>query len=366
MVLSSVSLVAGDAQAHEVRPAVADVEISGNQLKMQVELTIEPLLAGMNLAGLTNTNDSPLSGLYDQYRKQDGALLDKAFRAFWPTLRPKLIFEIDGERALAEIDELHIPPVGNPELPRDSTLILSVELPTGAEPVRVGWAAELGPLILRQSGEGDELYSGYLTGGELSDPLPRSGVADIGAVEHFGRYVVLGFEHILPKGLDHILFVLGLFFFSLRMRPLLVQVTAFTVAHTVTLALAALGVVSVSPAIVEPMIAASITYVAIENILRPKLGWWRTAVVFGFGLLHGLGFASVLGEIGLDPARFISGLIAFNIGVEIGQLTVIALAFLAVGLWFGSRDWYRPFIAIPVSCVIAVVGAWWMVERTLI
>jgi hypothetical protein len=221
-------------------------------------------------------------------------------------------------------------------------------------------------LVVRQAGEGDDLYTGYLTKGALSDPLPRAGVAEVGGFENFLRYVVIGFEHILPKGLDHILFVLGLFFFSLKMRPLLIQVTTFTLAHTVTLALATLGLVTVSPAIVEPLIAASITYVAIENILRPKLGWWRTAVVFGFGLLHGLGFASVLGDIGLDPSRFVASLIAFNIGVEIGQLTVIAAAFLLVGLWFGNRSWYRAAIAIPVSCVIAVIGGWWVIERTLL
>ena len=276
------------------------------------------------------------------------------------------MLEVEGERVLAEISDLRVPAVGNVDLPRDSTLVLTATLPDGDSPVRIGWAEELGPLIVRQTGEGENLYSGYLTKGALSDPLPRAGVAKIGALDHFGRYVVLGFEHILPKGLDHILFVLGLFFFALKFRPLLIQVTAFTLAHTVTLAMATMGVVTVSPAIVEPLIAASITYVAIENVLRPKLGWWRTAVVFGFGLLHGLGFASVLGEIGLEPARFISGLIAFNIGVEIGQLTVIALAYLLVGFWFGKRPWYRPVIAVPASCAIALVGAWWVVERTLI
>ena len=93
---------------------------------------------------------------------------------------------------------------------------------------------------------------------------------------------------------------------------------------------------------------------------------WRPLVVFCFGLLHGLGFASVLGEIGLDPQRFVTGLIGFNIGVELGQLTVIALAFLAVGLWFGDKDWYRPRISNPASLMIALVGGWWFVERVFL
>ena len=93
---------------------------------------------------------------------------------------------------------------------------------------------------------------------------------------------------------------------------------------------------------------------------------WRPALIFGFGLLHGLGFASVLGELGLQPGSFLISLIGFNIGVEIGQLAVIAAAFLAVGLWFGRKPWYRQRIAIPASAVIGLVGAWWFVERVFL
>jgi hypothetical protein len=150
----------------------------------------------------------------------------------------------------------------------------------------------------------------------------------------------------------------------MRLRPLLWQVTAFTLAHTVSLALATLKIVAVPAEIVEPLIAASIVYVAVENILWQKLTPWRPLVVFGFGLLHGLGFASVLGEVGLDPARFLTGLIGFNIGVELGQLAVILGAFLVVGFWFGTRPWYRRAIQIPASVAIALTGGYWFVERT--
>ena len=127
-----------------------------------------------------------------------------------------------------------------------------------------------------------------------------------------------------------------------------------------------LGYVQLPPSLVEPLIAASIVYVAVENIFMSQYRPWRTAVVFGFGLLHGLGFASVLGDIGLDPARFITGLIGFNIGVELGQLAVIAVAFLTVGFWFGSKDWYRPVIATPASVAIAITGAYWFAERVFL
>jgi len=179
----------------------------------------------------------------------------------------------------------------------------------------------------------------------------------------FLHYIPIGFDHILPKGLDHILFVLGLFFLSTHLRPLLWQVSAFTLAHTVSLAFGAMGWVFVPASIVEPLIAASITYVAIENVFTTGMSRWRPLVIFGFGLLHGLGFASVLGELGIPDDQFFPALIGFNIGVEFGQLTVISLAFLAVGMWFRNKPWYRSRISIPASLVIAIIGAYWFFER---
>ena len=176
-------------------------------------------------------------------------------------------------------------------------------------------------------------------------------------------YTVLGFTHILPFGLDHILFVLGLYLLSTRVKPLLVQVTAFTVAHTVTLALGLYGVVTISPDIVEPLIALSIVYVAVENILTPRLTVWRPFIMFAFGLLHGLGFAGVLQEIGLPRDDFVTGLIAFNVGVEFGQLATIAIAWFLTGLWFRERSWYRTGIVYPGSAGIALIGTYWTVER---
>lgn len=356
----------GQAVAHEVRPAIGDVTIEGDSLRLELQLTLEALVSGIDLAGIADTNESPLSGFYDQMRSYPPEQLEAAFRADWPRIRQGVRIEVAGARVTPEIADLRIPPVGDTDLPRDSVLVLEAALPPGDDPVIAGWDAAFGPLVLRQQGEGDELYTGYLTNGQMSEPMPRQGVATLGAWKDFGRYIVIGFEHILPKGTDHILFVLGLFFFSLHIGPLLWQVTSFTLAHTVTLALATLGIVSVSPAIVEPLIAASIVFVAAENLMETKMSWRRIAVVFVFGLLHGLGFASVLGEIGLNPARLVAGLIGFNIGVELGQLAVISLAFLAVGLWFGRKPWYRARIAVPASVVIGAVGAWWFVERTLL
>jgi hypothetical protein len=351
--------------AHEIRPSIADVDIAEDSLTLDIQLTLESMVAGIDLDRFTNTNDAPQAERYDALRAMDPAALEAAFRQAWPDLARGFTLRAGNTPVTPEIAGVDIAGVGDIELARDSVLRLRAALPVDGTPVTVGWVAAYGPLVVRQTGEGDAAYSGYLTGGALSTPLPRDEAAQVAALTAFGSYVVLGFEHIVPKGLDHILFVLGLFFFSLKMRPLLLQVSAFTIAHTVTLAIATLGIVSVSPGIVEPLIAATIVYVAVENILFTRMTAWRTVIVFCFGLLHGLGFASVLGEIGLNPGRFISGLIGFNIGVELGQLAVILTAFLLVGLWFRDKPWYRSRISVPASCVIAAIGAYWFVERIL-
>lgn len=177
------------------------------------------------------------------------------------------------------------------------------------------------------------------------------------------QFVHWGFTHILPHGLDHILFVLGLFLLSDKLKPLLWQVTAFTLAHSITLVLSILGWVNLPEWIVEPIIAASIAFIAIENLFTRDLKPWRPFVVFAFGLVHGLGFAGVLREAGLPAGQLVNAVVSFNVGVELGQLAVIGLAALLVG-WFRNRDWYRTAITIPASVCIALIALFWTVERT--
>jgi hypothetical protein len=179
------------------------------------------------------------------------------------------------------------------------------------------------------------------------------------------HFLWLGFTHILPLGLDHILFVLSLYLLSPKLKDIVWQATAFTVAHSITLGLAMYGVVSPPARIVEPLIAFSILLVALENILRPRLNPARVAVVFLFGLVHGLGFAGALAGLGLPEKHFLTTLVTFNVGVELGQLTVILLAYLAFGRWFSERTWYRKAIVVPLSIAIVLVAGFWTVERML-
>lgn len=179
----------------------------------------------------------------------------------------------------------------------------------------------------------------------------------------FRIYLELGFTHIIPFGLDHILFILSLFLLSPGLKTIIWQATAFTVAHSITLGLAMFGVVSAPAHIVEPVIALSIIFVAVENIISDQLKPSRIIVVFIFGLIHGLGFAGVLKEMGLPENQFINALISFNLGVELGQVAIILAAWLLVGKWFSHKSWYRKFIVKPASALIAVVALYWTIER---
>lgn len=176
-------------------------------------------------------------------------------------------------------------------------------------------------------------------------------------------YLQMGFTHILPSGIDHILFILGIYLLSPNLKTVFIQATAFTIAHTITLTLSTYEIVSVESSIVEPIIALSIMFIAIENIFARDLKPWRIVVIFIFGLVHGLGFASGLKELGLPESEFVTALITFTVGVELGQVTVILLAYFIVGKWFSARQWYHQRVVVTASLLIAVIALYWTVER---
>ena len=176
-------------------------------------------------------------------------------------------------------------------------------------------------------------------------------------------YGQLGFSHIIPLGFDHILFVLSLFLLSPKLKPVLWQATAFTVAHSITLGLAMYKIITPPPAIVEPIIALSIMYVALENIFSPTLKKSRIGIVFLFGLVHGMGFANALGSVGLPQNAYLSSLVMFNVGVELGQIAVILSAYFLFGKWFGNKAYYRKNMVIPLSVLITIMAGYWTVER---
>ena len=177
------------------------------------------------------------------------------------------------------------------------------------------------------------------------------------------QYFASGFTHILPDGLDHILFILGLFFLSRSFPVLLFQMTLFTLAHSLTLGLSLYGFVTFPSGFVEPIIALSISFVAIENLIAgDRLRVWRPWIVFSFGLIHGLGFAHSFAETPIAAKNFLPALFSFNLGIELGQLVVIGLTFAAVCAW-RKREWYSQWIARPASLSIAIAGVYLAIQR---
>ena len=377
------AFLAAPATAHEIDPALADISVDQDRVSIDIELSLESFIMELDLSVISNTTEAPPDeeAAYRALRVQTPEQLAATLEARWPDLASGVILLVGDDLVPLTLAGTDIPPIGDPETQRSSGITLTADLPAGDAPVQFGWVARNGDMIVRQVGGGDDAYTAFLQDGTLSDPLPRIGTLTETAGSVFWRYIPVGFDHIIPLGIDHILFVLGLFFFALRLRPILLQVSAFTVAHTITLALAATGIVSVPGSVVEPLIAASIVYVGVENIWGRGSEKSRTALVFGFGLLHGLGFASVLGDFGISASHFAAALIGFNIGVELGQLAVIAvaLALIMASAWLARfaarsdseapvRDLQVMYRAVSVvgSLTIAIIGAWWTFERVFL
>lgn len=360
------SLWHGLSWAHEIRPVVVDVTLDDQRYEILITANLEALLADVSPVH-RDTDESPNAREYNRLRALAPAALEREAIRFFPSLLAGIRVEFDGERAQPRVASVAVPPIGDVAVSRISRITLEGAAPAGAGTFRWRYAPEFGSSVLRVRRTGDpEVHASWLKEGQASEPIPLHGaLAAKGRLELAGQYAALGFTHILPKGLDHILFVLGLFLLSTRMKPLFIQVTAFTVAHSITLALGIYGVVSLPPSIVEPLIAASIVYVAFENLVTSRLHAWRPVVVFGFGLLHGMGFAGVLHEVGLPRSEFVTGLVAFNVGVELGQLAVISLAYALVGVWGRGRESYRARVVMPTSALIAAVGLYWTVERVI-
>lgn len=342
-------LLATAAQAHE---------IGTTQVRLAVT---ETWSASITTAPLSLLNKLELAAGLPRSAALDAAAMRVRLVPLLPRIANEIDVRFDGLRspATVEIAALDVPAdAGRPAL-----IVLNAvgPVPPHARAVTFAYGLTYSTYALT-FGPGTV----WIEGGEASRPLPFTRPAPPpGRAAIVAQYLLLGFEHILPKGLDHILFILGIFLLTTRIKPILTQVTAFTLAHSITLGLTMYGLVSLPSRIVEPLIAISIAYVAVENVVTSELKPWRPLVVFAFGLLHGMGFAGVLRELKLPRGEFVPALVSFNLGIELAQLAVVAAAYLLVAAWFRQRAWYRPRFVVPASMVIAATGLVWTVQRML-
>jgi hypothetical protein len=348
--------------AHEIGTSRVRVTLDGSN-RYEVEIVTDALSLLDKLEVLSGQSAGPIADL-------PPTRLEARLRELESIFRQRVILAFDGVRSQSSIRFGVVPAdASNGAATATSvpgaTITLAGEVPAGARQLTwsYGWTFASYALTVRRADSADATTV-WLEGGQTSRPIALDGpVPRSNQIETAARYVLLGFTHILPKGVDHVLFVLGLFLLARATKPLLVQVSAFTVAHSITLALSMYHVIRLPPSIVEPMIAVSIAYVAVENLIVADLTRWRVVLVFAFGLLHGLGFAGALGALGLPRSDFSIALVGFNLGVEAGQLTVIGAAFALVGWHWSSRDWYRRLIVIPASAAIAGIAVYWTLQR---
>ena len=366
-------LPSGNVLADVVKPALVEINVNSEKLiSIEVRASIEALLTGIN-STYQNTQDAPNADEYDEFRQMPASELKVAFDAFKEKFIDSISLKAGNDALPLQIVTISIPPTGYTKVPRISVILLQTQLPASATSLQWYYPKRFGDnaVRLKQIDKGNGLWHWsqwqWLRNDAESKPFSLTEiVARQDILEVVATYIVLGFEHILPRGLDHILFILGLFLLSTHWRPLLWQVTMFTVAHTITLGLAMNNIVELPANIVEPLIALSIAYVGIENVLVRHLHKSRLILVFVFGLVHGLGFAGVLSDFGMPDTDFITALISFNVGVELGQIATILLAFILVGYWFKNQDRYRKTIVLPGSVFISVIGLYWFVDRLVI
>lgn len=348
------------ATADTMSATVADFRVENGVLFLELRINAEAFLGGVDLDGSAGNAETTNSNRYQSLRAMPSVRLEPLVRDYFLEWKNSLVIEAGGRLALS-YEGARIPVVGNTDVPRKSVLLITAELPPGARSLRLTWPQGAGSVVLRQQGV-DAPYTGFLRGGETSPPIPLAGGASMAPKDSFQAHVPAGFSRIVPDGKEQILFVLGLFFLSHRSRPLTVQFGVFSLALAVGLAARLWGTVAALSEVLAPLIAVSISFVALENIFVRHLHLWRVLAVFAFGLLHGFVLADALDGNGLPPAQLVAAMGGFYAGVEMALLAVIAAAFLSVGLWFRKRPWYRGRIAIPASVIIAFVGGYLLMQ----
>jgi hydrogenase/urease accessory protein HupE len=361
-------LLCNTSNAHEIKPSIADFNYDENYLNVEVRLNAELILSNIDASNISNTNSSPLTEIYDRYRLLNKKDLENSLLESWKDISSNIDIKINNKLKKIDLIKIDTQDVKNFEISRDTLISFRGLLNQKSENFTFKWIKNYGPIILRENNDlklEDELVTEYLQSGTESDRIFFNENNFRSMFVSFTKFFVLGIQHIIPKGLDHILFIFGLFLFSSSLNKLIKQITIFTIAHSITLIFVSLSLIKINPQIVEPIIALSIVYVGLENIFKNYIKeYMRYVVILFFGLLHGLGFALVLSDIGFRSSKLFINLISFNIGIEVAQISIILFLYLLIAIKFANNKYYRITFQIPSSILIASIGLYWFVERT--
>ncbi len=361
------NIYSASSNSHEIKPSIADFTYDEKYLNFKIRLNAELILSNIDASKVSNTDSSSLSETYDKLRVLESKNIEQIFQNSWDEISSNIDIKIDNESKQINLTKIKVENIKNFEISRDTNVYFRVLLDNNSEQFTFKWIKNYGPIILRENNNNkseNELVTEYLQSGIISNQISFKENNFSNILNSFSKFFVLGVQHIIPKGLDHILFIFGLFLFSTSLKKLITQITIFTIAHSITLIFVSLSLMKINPQIVEPIIALSIFYVGLENIFKNYIKeYLRYVIILFFGLLHGLGFALVLSDIGYRSSDLFINLISFNIGIEVAQISIVLILYLLITINFAKNKNYRIFFQIPSSMLISTIGLYWFLER---
>ncbi len=367
IIIIFINLFSNTSISHEIKPSIADFNYDEIYLNFKIRLNAELILSNIDASTVSNTDSSSLSEIYDKFRILSKKDLEQMFQNSWSEISSNIDIKINNKSKKITLIKTEVEDIKNLEISRDTHIHFRVLLDKDSEQFTFRWIKTYGPIILRENNNNkleDELVTEYLQSGIESSQFSFKENNFSKTFNSFTKFFVLGIQHIIPKGLDHILFIFGLFLFSSSLKKLISQITIFTIAHSITLIFVSLSLMKINPQIVEPIIALSIVYIGLENIFKKYIKeYLRYVVILFFGLLHGLGFALVLSDIGYRSTNLFVNLISFNIGIEVAQISLVLILYVLIVINFSKNKNYRIFFQIPSSLLISFIGLYWFFER---
>ena len=353
--------------AHEIKPAIVEFNKVKNQINIVLKFNAEAFLANIDASDYKDTINFSNSIKYSELRLLPGEILKEKVFESRDQIINSIFIKTSKKQLNLKLVEIDVLEEKNFEKVRFTKVYLKTEIKFIETPITFSTKKIFGPLIFKNFSnidkDTDKPQSQWLKPGNQTSKLGSLQVKN-----NTTNFSILGIWNgilqIILYGFDHILFILGLFFFSHKLKPLLIQVTTFTIAHSITLIFGGLGYITISPLIIEVIIAASIIWIGFENLFRKKMKVSRLGVIFTFGLIHGLGFASMFKPKGLEGTDYYLNLLSFNIGIELGQLITLLPLIILIPL-FNRLSWYRILIAMPASIIIALFGVEMFIDRIL-
>ncbi len=350
------------AHADVIKPTLAEVSIYEQHIELELHTNIEALITGIGTQYRDSTK-APNASEYDELRKLSASALKATFTEFEPTFLERIDLSINGVSLELSQTNIAIEDVGYTQRPRASRITYRAPYNKIGE---LSWLFDeiYGDNAFRFRFVEKDEYTWqtwqYLSAGtpiqiDLQKFQPQS------RWDTFLQFITIGFKHVIPLGLDHILFVITMVLGVMSMYRALLYVSSFTLAHTLTLGLSTYDIVALSPEIIEPIIALSIVIMALDKLIFHMRSSYNGLLIFAFGLLHGLGFALMLREF-IDKHILVS-LAGFNIGVELAQVVVVIVIMLIFFMIPSER--IRIWLTRIIAFGIALIGLQMFLERIL-